>query len=281
MGKRRRILVAGLVLAALGGVAWALFFTAEPEPVYQGKRLSAWLELYHTQYGMPDQDKVRHADDAVRHIGTNAIPTLLRMLRLRDSASTLKLMALVQKQHFVKIHFVPASQRNEWAARGFYVLGNTAREALPALLAIYEENLAPYSRMCALQAVGGIGPGAKAAVPFLLKVASDTNTPDLLVRRDAISALGQIHAEPELVVPALAKALNDPRIILRVYAVMALEAFGPDAKPAVPALLKLFENQNPDQRLAIAQAVRKIDPEAAALRKAEFDAAIQAFSPQF
>ena len=52
----------------------------------------------------------------LQQIGTNAIPTLLRMLRARDSSFKLKLISLAQKQHFIKFDFVPAGQRNRLAA---------------------------------------------------------------------------------------------------------------------------------------------------------------------
>ena len=39
--------------------------------------------------------------ERLRHIGTNAIPTLLRRLRAKDSPLTLRLVALAQKQHLL------------------------------------------------------------------------------------------------------------------------------------------------------------------------------------
>ncbi len=286
VSKKRGIMLAAVLAAVLGGLLWHVLSTVEPEPVYQGKRLSAWLEdyvpvVYPTS--MPTAaDKAAilrpwAADNAVRHIGTNAIPTLLRLLRARDSTFRLKLIALTQKQHFIKIHFVPASERNRQAGRAFLALGSTAKDALPALLAIYEEKVSAHSQECALLAVVGIGPDAKPALPLLLKVASDTNTPDpeaILVRRAAICAIGSIHGVPRLAVPVLIKALSDQDREVRYGAVWALVHFGADAKPAVPALFELLKDPDSAVRLSAISAIERIDPEAATQRKAEIDAAI-------
>ncbi len=268
------MLVVALVLAALGLLAWVLFPRAEPEPVYQGKRLSEWLALYTpatNRYAYPPSQA---ADEAVRSIGTNGIPTLLRMLRVRDSALTLKLLALAEKQHFVKIHYVQAVDRNIQARWGFNVLGAEARDAVPALMKICQENRSPPSRWYSVDALGALGQDAKVALPLLVTLASDTNAPDPMtqnVRLHAIAALGHIHAEPQLVVPVLTKALSGQNRNVRLNAAFALGQFGPAAKPAVPALFKLLGDQDPMLRAMVADTIKKIDPETAALRKAELE----------
>ncbi len=278
MGKRRRILVAGLVLAVVGGVAGALFLRLKPEPVYQGKPLSVWLQAYTNPDNLANPERaIQTTTDALSHIGTNAIPTLLRMLRARDSAEVLMLVDLASKQRFIKIHYVSAPLRNHRAAMAFRVLGAKARDAVPALIDIYEENISSESRGYTLFALGGIGPDAKAAVPLMLRAVTDTNAvgrQKQIVRGAAIGALGEIHAEPELVVPALAKVLSEQDEYTRFRAAWALGLFGPAAKSAIPALFTLITNQAADMRANTATAIKKIDPEAAALRKAELDAAL-------
>ena len=63
----------------------------EREPVYQGKSLSFWLQGYiqgGSYIGVWPEPEV---DEAVRQIGTNAIPALLHMLRAHDSKLKLAL----------------------------------------------------------------------------------------------------------------------------------------------------------------------------------------------
>ena len=192
--ERRNLLLAGLVaVAIMGGLAWLIVRSHEPpEPVYQGKRLSEWL--------LPRTDGTFDpgAKQAVHKIGTNAIPTLLRMLRARDSKLKLKLVGLAQKQRLIKINFVSADIRNYEAGWGFEILGSIASNAVPALIQIYAENISETSQTATIGAIGFIGPAAAAAVPVLLRTAANTNAP---VRDSAVWALGQLHAEPELAVP--------------------------------------------------------------------------------
>ncbi len=104
MGKKRRIVFAILGLAILGGLAWMVLSPrVEPEPVYQGKPLSAWLELF--DYNRTVQ-QFEATQTAIRNMGTNAIPTMLQLLRTPDLAWKNRLFALAQKQHFIKINHV-------------------------------------------------------------------------------------------------------------------------------------------------------------------------------
>src|SRR4051812_47188734 len=59
-----------LLLAVLVAIVWP----GEKEPEYQGKKLSYWLEITtHEEYV--------EAREAVRQIGTNALPLLLKWIR--------------------------------------------------------------------------------------------------------------------------------------------------------------------------------------------------------
>lgn len=82
----------------------------EPEPVYQGKRLSVWLEAYQHAYTGTNW---LGAVEAVRGTGTKGIPTFLRRLRAKDSGLTLAFLNVANKQHFVRINYTFAVQRNQ------------------------------------------------------------------------------------------------------------------------------------------------------------------------
>src|SRR6266481_6657560 len=102
--KKRKIIALLLVPAV---VLIAVFYFLPPrEPVYAGEPLSFWLKGYDPVEGSePGRQK---ADEIMREAGTNAIPTLLRMLRQHDSPWKLKLIALAQKQHIIPIRHVEA-----------------------------------------------------------------------------------------------------------------------------------------------------------------------------
>src|SRR6478736_3856380 len=87
MGMSRRIgIVTGLLLA---GVVGSLLWRAcgPREPVFEGRALTSWLDHHVASsaasppFGSPGWKK---ADEAIRRIGTNAIPTLLAMIRAKE-----------------------------------------------------------------------------------------------------------------------------------------------------------------------------------------------------
>jgi HEAT repeat protein len=181
------------------------------------------------------------------------------MARARDSALTLKLIGLARKQHWIKINHTSASVRNIEAVYGFRQLGADAKDAVPALIEICEQNLSRTSQETTPAALGYIGPAAAKAIPVLLRCATNSNP---MIRGNAIYALGQIHGEPELVLPFLIKSLHDFDHGVRGDAAFAVGAFG--ARQAVPALLELLKDELEWTREQATEALKKIDPAAAA-----------------
>jgi HEAT repeat protein len=265
MRKRVHIALALLLVMLAGVIGWQVLHLPESEPVYQGKRLGSWLKDYRIPYGgyrmFGWADVPQKADEVVRQAGTNALPTLFRMLRAKDSSLKFKLMDLVIRQHIIKLDFTLGVDLNWRACQAFRVLGAEAQSAVPALIEIANQNISPSSRYCAIRAVGSIGPSANGAVPALLRWAIN---PDAGVRCSAIFALGKIGAEPDRVVPVLMNALHDPRPDVRINAVRALVQFGPKARLAVPALLEILSTaQDGTQRSHAEYVLKAIDPEAA------------------
>src|SRR5437762_2441235 len=73
MGKRRKYgLLLGVALVAVGVV---VVLSRSGEPAYGGRRLSEWVDGYATRY--PNSE----SDEAIRQIGTNAIPYLLKWIQ--------------------------------------------------------------------------------------------------------------------------------------------------------------------------------------------------------
>jgi HEAT repeat protein len=243
MGKRFGIVLAVLFVAFLGVIIWQAWRT--PEPVYQGRALSYWLEGYDTGNDNqthpkgPSPPTFVEANEAIRQIGTNAVPALLQMLEQKDSKFKLAIMGLLQMQHLIKIPNSSAN-RNFEANQGFVALCPRASNAVPQLIEIFDRNPAPFPKQAIPAILGYIGPPAVQAIPALLRGVTHTNG---IVRGNAIFALRQIHAVPHLVVPALIKCLNDPDIWVRAQAVRSLGVFGKDAQLAVPALIQLWQKE--------------------------------------
>ena len=106
----------------------------------------------------------------------------------------------------------------------------------------------PDVRYTAVFALRSLGPVASDALP------------------DAILGLGEIHQEPERVIPILVKLLDEPQSPqgFRYDALWALRQFGAQAKPAVPVLLRCLNDAEESIRHEATNALIYIDPEAAA-----------------
>jgi HEAT repeats len=254
---KRRIFFIVVLAIVLGGFAWYVLRSREPR--YEGKSLTYWLEQYNetamVQHGK--EEECAQAKHAVHQIGTNANPTLLRMLRAKDSRLMIKLETLVGQQRFVKSPFVSADQKHDLANTGFGILGAEAKDAVPGLISIYRENISEDLRTTAANALRLIGPAAKEAVPALLESLA---RPNLSMEADGntIDALGEIHSHPELVVPALLKCLNDSNQNIRWLAMGSIASFGADARMAVPALLAEATNPASRSRGPAIQALGRI-----------------------
>jgi HEAT repeat protein len=263
MGKRVKIALA-VVFALVGVFVWRM---AQPsEPVYKGKTLSKWLKVYTPliwRVKGPEElsEAEQDANAAVRQAGTNAIPTLLRMLRAKDSTLTTKLLDFAQWQSIFKIDYPRAEGWNLAALRGFEMLGAQAQSAVPAIIDVVDELISLDSEGLAIMALGAIGSSAKQAVPSLLGWATNAGW---MQRYNAITALGRIAAEPDLVVPLLTNALHDPSPDVQAAAVESLKGFGTNAKVAVPALVEYLQaHEESEEKAKAAEALKVIDLEAA------------------
>ena len=110
----------------------------------------------------------------------------------------------------------------------------------------------------AAEVIGEFGPAAKSAVPALMQALKG---PDKSVYEGAIKALGNIHTDPDVVIPLLMTFLNNDD--LNDEAAIALANYGPLAKAAVPKIIPLLHAADDDAQAAAQDALLKIDPEAA------------------
>ena len=266
MQKRIQVALAVVLVTLACVMAWQLLSVREP--LYQGKRLSAWLEAYklHGVAGVESwqvREEQQQADEAVRQAGTNALPILLRMLRANDSALKVRLMDLASKQHYLRIAYTPAEDLNYRACWAFAVLRAKAQDAVPALIEIASQNLSRASRWYAIQALVWVGPPAQEAIPLLSAWATNA---DGSVRSYAINALARVPTESEQALPVLINALSDPDVQIRTAALMALQRLGPNAKPALPVLVDFLSNARSGIEWAHASnAIQAVGSEAAAI----------------
>ena len=262
--KRLKFTFAGLLVVLIG--AGILAFLHDNEPRYEGKRLSTWMKGFWPRAGlgfvMPLSEEPEYvkAVEALRSVGTNATPTLLKMLRASDPPWKVKLMGLANRQKFIPIRFESAAEQNVLASMAFREFEG-ASNAVPDLIQIYHENHSEFSQHSVVSVLGSIGPAAELAVPSLIPAAVHGNGS---IRGNAIAALGGIHARPDLVIPVLTNALLDPDLMIRSAAASGLGQFGGQARSAIPALVELLKYNDENGSRAAAGALEQIDPEAAA-----------------
>jgi hypothetical protein len=136
MNKLLRIVIGLLLASALGLLAWQA--SGPREPVFEDRTLKSWLDHHVASsaasppYNSPGWKK---ADQALRSIGTNAIPTLLEMIRAKDPPLVvLKLLQVAARHRWTGINYRYAVTRNEEAEYAFEVLGTNAVGAVSELI---------------------------------------------------------------------------------------------------------------------------------------------------
>ena len=211
---RKRVQIAlAVLLVGLSGVI-ASHALREREPVYQGKLLRAWLREYYSPQQllvlegsggyMQQREEARRA---IRNIGTNAIPTMLKMLAEKELApdTTILDFYVMNLQRLpvwirhcgYRWHWSRAVFQQEEAIAGFEILGADAEQAVPALIKLYEQNVSPESQSATLRTLIAIGPSAqRMAIASFARAAMSSDAVKREMAADAIKALGWIDAKP-------------------------------------------------------------------------------------
>jgi hypothetical protein len=254
MWKRVYIALAVLFVAVVSVMVWQ--GPREPEPVYQGKRLSVWLEnLYKATTSAISDHRAEHA---IRQIGTNALPMLIARLRARDTPLKQMVMKWAQKQKLVHFHFKSAFQRRQEAILGYDALGPLASVQVFSLSGILTNDPSPDVRQVAAEALGSIGPEARLAAPALFRAAKDKSD---RVRNNALGALGDIRPDPQPTIPVLVVGLDEPWWNARATAVYALGKYGPEARLAALAVFRATKDTDWRVRLIAFGALERIRPD--------------------
>ena len=256
MQKRVKLVIAVLLIVGLGAMAWLICYLEKPvtpDPVYRGKRLSEWLnDLNSPTPGLPAS-----ATEAIRQMGTNAIPRLLREASVHNSFPKEILIDLLKRQSLLKFHFESSSDHQSKALRGFCALRETGALAVA-------QGLTNSDKWIRLGCVGQWDMCTYYPAMVFEPLLNSLRDPEPMVRARAANALGMLHQQPERAVPALTELLRDKNDWVRCMAAAGLDLYGDPAKPAVPVLLRCLTNCSSEFRSFGTHAVKKLDPQAAA-----------------
>ena len=320
--KRRSALVGALAVLF---ILLEILYLASEGPRFEGKPLKKWLrqlgpaEFYHERrrnakrvfnhlgtntpvfvlesiedlnrnVSRQSTEQFR-ATLAVRAIGSNAVPPLIRNLKAKDSRAKVKIIHVLSSHGFPKLEDSLAFHRRGTAIIAFSVLGSQATSALPELadmiktggedaysaitaMAYIGSNSVPFLTAALTNGdpnvrawaaimldeaspIGALASKADEVVPFLLERLGDK---DSNVRGAALVTLGMIGRKPEIVVPVLRNCLSDQDSTIRSAAVISLRRYGRGALPAIDRLKQLQSDPHSQVRAEVKRALKTIDP---------------------
>ncbi|MBS2001820.1 MAG: HEAT repeat domain-containing protein [Candidatus Obscuribacterales bacterium] len=136
-------------------------------------------------------------------------------------------------------------------------MGAVAKDAVPALIAVLQNDTSANVKGETCNALGHIGPDAAPAIPAIIAFLQSADGG--YERTYAASALGNIGKQPEQAVPVLiATVQGDSEPVVRQLAARALASFGVDAKSAVPVLIESIKTGGKEMREAAACGLEQI-----------------------
>jgi HEAT repeats/PBS lyase HEAT-like repeat len=297
--QKKWIIGFAIALATILVVCRMLQSPPNNEPAYRGKTLTQWLKRLDDRQGngissgsLPSFSKSQlEAAQAIRAIGTNALPLLMRDIHCTPSEKAFR-SSLRQRINKWIGRFAPVELFDDtttedqirWrAAQGLAALGHLATPAIPELKRLLFTNYfhssikeaayvlstvgpqgieiltnAPqhdeWSGMCAIWALGQHPAAGTNCIPFLVSAVA---SPSEGTACGAIQVLGMFHCDSERVVPALVAALNDSRAAVRRDAACALGKYGAQASSAASVLQTLAKD--PAVKGEAAKALKSIN----------------------
>jgi HEAT repeat protein len=253
-----------LIIAAILGAGFALFLVLwPPEPKYQGRTVSLWLDDLAARKKTPYYE-------AIEHLGTNAIPYAVRNLALNDSRWHSKYCSLWRDLPASLTNVFPKPKKLLNELDGMVVFCHVGSNSIPQAIALLQHPSPTVRRVAArgLEPLREKSAAANQAIPALIEALSDE---DQDVRCNAAVALAAMGADASNAVPALAKivtnmALGSPSesdVRLHAFAAMALGKIGPSAISTLPLLKASLQETNSYLSGQAAVAIWRIDGDVA------------------
>jgi hypothetical protein len=270
--KKRRVILVVVGCLVLGSAAM-LLWPREREPTYQGTALSEWLWrcIIYTN-DVRHHPEAQEAADAVRHIGTNALPWLLKWMphempawkvRLVHAARSLPTShardLLVNALYSTPRKAVNNSTR---ALTGWYILGPLGSPAIPELTRLIKDRKTPIDIVtAAIFALFSVGKDALAPVLEAIRDPGGAHR-DQLVWTFFVLRADELGTNGAAAVPVLARCLKDRDPNVAFAAARSLGALKLEPELAVPSLMQSLQDSDADLRSAAAESLGRFASEA-------------------
>jgi len=296
MRKRELLLLAVSSAILIALILWVM--PRKPEPHYDGRSLSSWLDA--SAYG-PTLVRQHEATQAILQMGTNALPGLLQYIKYKPAAwkhSTTTTFSKLREAPLVG-RFIPrslatdrAAVRAEAAVYALVALEETATYAYPELARLACTATEPEASERAIRVLILRRADATNAIGFVLSNAPpQIRLKTLLhinVQRDLSLLLAlqpaliqRLHdddeevakwagiiitqlkrQDPKMVLGILLQEINSPRPKIRAEVIKNISTFDSFALPAVPSVVPLLVDADYSVRKEATNLLRMIAPEA-------------------
>ncbi|HTI72590.1 MAG TPA: HEAT repeat domain-containing protein [Candidatus Limnocylindria bacterium] len=277
--KRRGI---GVVLSLLILAVLLVYWGRSAEPVYHGQKLRHWVALLNPVDRLEWSYVPRETDEAVqavRAIGPDAIPYLVRWTWMRDQPkpfheAVVKWLKgsprLLSMEEFVYDKIDPYLTEESVplgysVPRAFQILGPKATKAIPELTRIAETMAqrygdpngghpvaGRYGMQCVLKSLACLG---KDAVPKMLQVAQSLEGKP--VQSIAVGCLGDLGADGIEAVPVLLGWTTNQNPLVRSAAILALDGIPGDPAQVIPVLTARTHDSDTDVAFVAAKVLSR------------------------
>ena len=228
MGLRSAILLASMYFAAFAAAS------TQNEPTYQGRTLSDWTRDIDPHLPvMVGQEPPEWI--AIKHMGTNAIPMLLGWMAEKDPPEP-------PKPNLAPCYTHVRSQRAELA---FWILGETARPAIPELTRLALTTRDPERVDRCVEALAHIG---SASMPSFVRILSNGT---YRAQFSALELLPALHSDNTPATQAMIKCLTGKHEDLGFRAAQTLSESSIPEATLVPALTNALQTASPAARARI------------------------------
>jgi hypothetical protein len=252
------MIVAGLL--AIGALVCTVVYLASPrEPSYEGKTLSEWIAPFcrQTATGLDEPAGPQHFQElepvrnAVRQIGTNAVPFLIGQLNHRESALHREVRQVLEKQSYFALRLTDPNVSKIRAIRALAILRTDARPAMQSLTAQLTNAAVSLHAVYALSGIGAegmqvlVGQYTNVPRPVRIQIAVSIVSPESIYRGENATNQQMNQIPRDVWIEGNCLIAQDGTSPFRTLAIERLGMFGSLASNAVPVLMRILnEEQN-------------------------------------